>query len=178
MKKKYLVWIIITILISLGIMTRLLPHPPNFSPIAAIAIFGALYLPKRLCLIIPITAMLVSDIFIGFYNPFIMLAVYSGFILSAIIGLLIRKNKKFHTVLGGTILGSFIFFLLTNAAVWIFGTLYPHNLAGLIESYELAILFFRNSLLGDLFYVGILIGGFETVKYLMMNDKKIKQKLI
>jgi len=178
MKKSHFVWVVVIILMLLGILTRLLPHPPNFSPIAAIAIFGALYLPKRLYLIIPIAAMLVSDIFIGFYNPFIMLAVYTGFVLTGIIGLLIRKNKKFYTVLGGTVLGSIIFFLLTNAAVWVFGTLYPHSLAGLMESYAMAIPFFRNSLLGNLFYVGVLVGGYESVKYLLMNNRKVEQELI
>jgi len=91
-----------------------------------------------------------------------MLSVYSGFIIMGLIGLAVRRNKKLSTVLGGTILGSVIFYLLTNGAVWAFGSLYPHTAAGLLQSYYLAIPFFRNSLLGDLFYTGVLVGAYEA----------------
>src|SRR3989339_1070179 len=95
-----------SLLILLGIFSRFLPHPANFAPIGAIALFGALYLPKRYALVIPLVAMFVSDIFIGFYSWQIMLSVYVSFILMGIIGLLIRNNKKLSTILGSTILGS------------------------------------------------------------------------
>ncbi|MBD3311453.1 MAG: hypothetical protein GF349_03085 [Candidatus Magasanikbacteria bacterium] len=172
------IWIMVALLMLLGFATRLLPHPPNFTPIAAIAIFGGLYLPKYLSVVIPIAVMLVGDIVIGFYNPYVMISVYVGFILCVVLALIIRKKKKIHYILGTTVFGSILFFLLTNMAVWAFGTLYPHSLAGLIESYTMAIPFFRNSLLGDLFYVGVLVGGFETVKYFLLNNKKIEQKII
>ena len=160
------------LLIILGFGARLLPHAANFTPIFAIAMFGALYLPKKYALIVPLAAMLVSDIFIGFYSWQIMLAVYSSFAFMGIIGLLVRKNKKFHTVLGGTLLGSILFFLITNTAVWAFGTMYIHNFAGLMQSYTMAIPFFKNSLLGNLFYVGILVGGFEFAKMLATKVNK------
>jgi hypothetical protein len=166
--KKYLP---IYLLILLGIICRFLPHPANFAPIGAIAIFGALYLPKKWSVILPLAAMFASDIFIGFYTWQIMLSVYFSFILIAGIGLLVRKNKKFHTILGGTLLGSVIFFLLTNFAVWAFGTMYLHNLSGLIQSYYMALPFFRNSLLGDIFYTAILVGGYEFI--LKYSSKKL-----
>jgi len=166
--KKYLP---IYLLILLGIICRFLPHPANFAPIVAIAIFGALYLPKKWSVILPLAAMFASDIFIGFYTWQIMLSVYFSFILIAGIGLLVRKNKKFHTILGGTLLGSVIFFLLTNFAVWAFGTMYLHNLSGLIQSYYMALPFFRNSLLGDIFYTAILVGGYEFI--LKYSSKKL-----
>lgn len=166
-----------TLLIFLGIIARFLPHPANFAPIGAIALFGAIYLPKKYALIVPLFAMFISDIFIGFYSWQIMLAVYSSFALMGVIGLLVRKNKKFHTVLDGTLLGSILFFLITNFAVWAFGTMYTHNFTGLIQSYTMAIPFFKNSLLGDLFYVGILVGGFEFAKILAtkVNRTQIEQ---
>ena len=170
MKKNHFQWLPVIFLILIGVFSRLLPHPPNFSPIAAIAIFGALYLPRQYAIAIPILAMLVSDYFIGFYNPAIMFSVYICFALTGIIGLMVRKNKKIYTVLGGTILGSIIFFLATNTAVWAFGTLYPPTLTGLMTSYTMAIPFFRNSLLGDLFYVSVLVGGFELV---VMQSRKL-----
>ena len=155
--------ILVALLITLGLISRLLPHPANFAPIAAIAIFGGLYLPKRWAIVLPVVAMFVSDIFIGFYTWQIMLAVYGSFAIVGLIGLMIRKNKKFHTVLGGTILGSIIFFLITNFAVWAFGAMYAHNFAGLLQCYAMAIPFFKNTILGDLFYTGILVGAFEVL---------------
>lgn len=152
-------------LVTLGLVSRLLPHPANFAPIAAIAIFGGLYLPKRLAIILPMLAMFVSDIFIGFYTWQIMAAVYGSFAIVGLIGLLVRKNKKAATVIGGTILGSVLFFLITNFAVWAFGAMYTHTFAGLMQCYTMAIPFFKNTLLGDLFYTGALVGAFELLTY-------------
>lgn len=163
-------YIIVALLIILGFSSRLLPHPANFAPIGAIALFAALYLPKKYALIIPLIAMFISDIFIGFYSLPIMLSVYIGFTIMSLIGLLVKKNKKFSTILGGTLVGSILFFLLTNFAVWAFGTMYSYTFSGLIQSYTMAIPFFKNSLLGDLFYSGIIIGGYEFV--LSIQTKK------
>jgi len=165
------------LLIILGFSARLLPHPANFVPIGAIALFSGIYLPKRFTIILPLIAMLVSDIFIGFYSWQIMLAVYLSFTLMTLIGLWVRNNKKFSTVLGGTVLGSISFFLITNAAVWMFGTMYTHNFSGLLQSYTMAIPFFKNSLLGDLFYTGLMVGGFELVK-LLVNKKELENSEI
>ena len=151
----------VLILLVLGVATRFLPHPANFTAIGAVALFGGLYLPRRWAVVGPLVAMLVSDIFIGFYTWQINLSVYAGFMIMGLIGLWVRRNKKMSTVIGGTILGSVIFFLLTNAAVWAFGTMYAHNFAGLIQSYTMAIPFFKNSLAGDLFYTAVLVGGYE-----------------
>ncbi len=161
------------ILITLGIAARFLPHPANFAPIGAIAIFSGLYLPKKWAIVLPLAAMLFSDIFIGFYSLPIMLSVYAGLALTALIGLWVRRNKKVGTILGGTILGSVIFYLATNGAVWAFGSLYAHNFAGLMQSYIMAIPFFRNSLLGDLFYTGVLVGAYEASLALLYREKKV-----
>ena len=175
MKLKNNKTIAIFILLLLGVTTRFLPHPANFTAIGAVALFGGLYLPKKWAILGPLTAMFISDIFIGFYTWQINLSVYLGFILMGLIGLWVRKNKKFHTVLGGTLLGSFIFFLLTNFMVWAFGTMYVHNLAGLLQSYYMALPFFKNSLMGNLFYVGILVGGYEFMTLKYKSVKILKQ---
>jgi hypothetical protein len=160
------------ILITLGIAARFLPHPANFAPIGAIAIFSGIYLPKRWAIVLPLAAMIFSDLFIGFYSWPIMLSVYAGFIIMGLIGLAVRRNKKLSTVLGGTVLGSVMFYLITNAAVWAFGSLYPHTAAGLLQSYYMAIPFFRNSLLGDLFYTGALVGAYEASLAFLYREKK------
>ena len=158
-------------LIVLGIAARLLPHPANFAPIGAVALFGGMYLTRRYAMILPLIAMLISDIFIGFYTWQIMASVYISFALTGLIGLWVRKNKKLSTVIGGTVLGSILFFLITNFSVWAFGTMYAHDFSGLIQSYTMAIPFFRNSLLGDLFYVGLLVGSYEAIRYFVLNKK-------
>ncbi|MBA4321038.1 MAG: hypothetical protein C0412_21825, partial [Flavobacterium sp.] len=99
---------------------RLLPHPPNFTPIAAIALFGAVYFSKKIALVLPIAAMAISDAFIGFYEPKLMIAVYGSFVLCAIIGFWLKKHKKWHNILGTSVLASLIFFFITNFAVWAF----------------------------------------------------------
>ncbi|PIT87787.1 MAG: hypothetical protein COU31_00990 [Candidatus Magasanikbacteria bacterium CG10_big_fil_rev_8_21_14_0_10_40_10] len=166
--KKYLPAIL---LIILGISARFLPHPANFAPIGAIAFFGGIYLPRQYSLILPLIAMLISDIFIGFYSAPIMLSVYASFTIMGLIGLWVSKRKKFHAILGGTILGSVFFFILTNLAVWMFGALYAPNLNGLINCYVSALPFFRNSLAGDLFYSFVLIGGMELI---LWRQRKIQ----
>lgn len=144
----------------LGAIARLLPHPANFAPLAAIAIFGGLYLPKKLALLVPLSALIISDILIGFYSWKIMLVVYLCFGLTAYAST--RIKKSFGQILGTTLFGSIVFYLATNAAVWGFGTMYAHNFNGLMQSYVMALPFFRNSLLGDLFYTGVLVGAYRA----------------
>src|SRR3989339_1658104 len=85
-------------LILLGFFTRLFPHPANFTPIGAIALLAGIYLPKKWSLALPIIAMFASDMFIGFYNPIIMLSVYSCFAIIVLIGWMIKKRKKFSNI--------------------------------------------------------------------------------
>lgn len=169
--------IIPILLIIIGISSRFFPHPANFAPIMAIALFAGIYLPKKFSLIIPIITMFISDIFIGFYDWRIMTAVYFSFAIAGLLGIIIKQNKKFSTVLGGTVLGSIIFFLLTNGAVCFFGTMYSHNISGLMQSYLMAIPFFGNSLLGDLFYIGIFVGIMEGIIIFSKQNQYIKNKI-
>jgi hypothetical protein len=154
-------------LILIGISSRFFPHPPNFAPIAAIALFGGVYFSRKIALILPIGAMVISDIFIGFYEPKLMVSVYGSFLLCVAIGFWLKKHKKWHTVLGSAILGAVLFFLITNFAVWAFAFWYPKTLSGLIQCYFMALPFFKNTLLGDLFYVTIFFGVYETVEVLI-----------
>ncbi|MBI2436321.1 MAG: hypothetical protein HYV41_01065 [Candidatus Magasanikbacteria bacterium] len=163
MHRKYT--LLIATLIIFGLSMRLLPHPANFTPIGALALFGSLYLPRRWALIVPLGALLLSDAIIGFYSSKIMISVYLSFALVGFIGLWVREHKSFTTVFGGTVLGSIFFFLITNTAVWAFGTMYTLDFSGLMQSYYMALPFFRNSLLGDLFYTAVLVGVVEMVMW-------------
>ena len=153
-----------------AVILRLVPHLPNFAPIAALALFGGTYLNKRYALVIPILVMLISDYFIGFYNLWIMLSVYGTFILIGLIGLWLKKHKTVPNVIGASLFGSIIFFLVTNFAVWaVPHSMYAHNLQGLLQSYIMGLPFFRNTILGDMFYVGVMFGFYELVLWLTVK---------
>ena len=160
-------------IILIAVIARLLPHMPNFTPIAATALFGAVYLDKKYAFIIPIVAMLISDYFIGFHNT--MIYVYGSFILTALIGFWVRTHKNVRTVIGAALASSVLFFLVTNAGVWISGA-YDRSILGLWQSYIMGIPFFRPTLLGDFFYTGIFFGGYEIVKILSNRYLPAKAK--
>jgi hypothetical protein len=153
-------------LILFAALSRLLPHPANFVPITAIALFGGVYLDKKHTFIVPIAALLISDYFIGFYSGWEW--VYGSFIAVGFIGLWLRNHKEILPVIGASLAGSLLFFAVTNFGVWISseGT-YVHNFPGLLECYVAAIPFFRNTLAGDLAYVGAMFGIYELAKKYM-----------
>jgi hypothetical protein len=151
-----------TLIIGLAIIARLVPHIPNFTPIAAMALFGGVYLNRRYAILVPLAAMAFSDVFIGFYSPVVMVFVYGSFVLTGLIGLWLKKRKSPGNVIFAAVGASMLFFLITNFAVWL-GGWYPRSIAGLIESYTLALPFFRNTLAGNLFYTGVFFGGYELV---------------
>ena len=154
--------LVIIAFILIAVLFRLVPHLPNVTPITAAALFSGVYFKdKRYAFAIPLAAMLLSDIVIGFY--WISIFVYIAFALVSLIGIVFKK-MNIKTVL----LSSISFFIITNLGVWLLS--YPKTLQGLTECYTLAIPFFRYSLIGDLFYSAILYFGFEFVskKYLKL----------
>ena len=163
-------------LVLLGVACRVLPHWWNFTPIAAIALFAGFYLGKRYAIILPILTMMISDLFVGFYQWQLMAVVYLSFCLIGLIANFARKHKNFEVVVASSIVGSFIFFLLTNFAVWQFSPWYAKSLTGLIQAYTLALPFFRATLVGDLFYTFILFGSYEAVVLLLTKSKLVCQK--
>lgn len=160
------------LLIAIGIALRLIKHIPNFAPIGALALFGGVYLKKKWAIFIPLTALVISDYFIGYYTLPVMLSVYGSFALIGLIGLAVRKNKKLVTIFGGALGGSILFYLITNFAVWAFTPMYAKTISGLIQCYVNAIPFFRNTLAGDMFYTAVLFGSYETALALQKNTAK------
>lgn len=152
-------------LILFAAFMRLIPHWPNFTPVAAIALFGGAHIKrKELAFAVPIIALLVSDLVIGFHEN--MLAVYGAFALVVGMGFFLRNRVKVYTVAGAALGSSVIFFLITNAAVWLTSPLYAPGFAGLIQSYTAGLPFFYNGILGNLFFSGAIFGT-----YYMMNAK-------
>jgi len=108
--------------------------------------------------------MIISDFFIGYYQFSLMAVVYGSFLLCVLLGFWLKKNKKWYTIGGSAILGAVLFFLITNFAVWAFTPWYAKTFSGLIQCYLMALPFFRNTLLGNLFYVSIFFGVYEMVE--------------
>jgi len=153
--------IFLLLLAVMAVLSRLLPHPPNFTPIAALALFGGVYFEKRYAFILPLAVLLVSDAIIGFYAGIAW--VYGSFLLIGMLGLWLRNHKGIASTAAISMTGSVIFFILTNFGVWLGGELYPLTPDGLASCYAAAIPFFRNTLSGDLFYVAILFVITELV---------------
>lgn len=150
-------------IISTAALARLLPHPPNVAPIAAMALFGGAYAHnKRLAFLVPLLAMLASDLFIGFHRE--MLPVYVSFLLITCIGLALRGRMGVGAVAGASMASSVLFFLISNAGVWAVSTHFPKTAEGLLACYAVALPFFRNTLLGDLFFTGLLFGGYALLE--------------
>jgi uncharacterized membrane protein len=157
------------LIIIFAVVMRLLPHPPNVAPIAAMALFGGVYLNKKYALIVPLIAMFISDIFLGFYPEIIF--VYSSFFLIGLIGLWLRNHKTFQNVIFASFISSILFFLITNFGVWLIGTMYDKSLSGLYEAYLMGLPFFRNTLIGDLGYVGLFFGSYEYILFVVSTRK-------
>ena len=140
----------------LAVITRLLPHPPNVAPIAGIALFGgSRFDNKWIGFGLPLLCMFITDLFLGFSS--ITMFVYLSFMIISYIGI----NSK--TISNGTILGSsLLFFLLTNFGVFLLG--YPHTIQGLLTCYTLALPFFVNTILGDLFFTHSLNYSFSKLE--------------
>lgn len=151
---------VIVLFILVATVVRLFPHLPNMTPITAMALFSGVYFTdKKYAFIVPLLAMFLSDLFLGFST--ITIFVYLAFILVGFIGI---KSKKISIT--SILISSISFFIITNFGVWLIG--YPKTINGLLECYTMAIPFFRNSLIGDFLFSGILYFSFEFVskKYL------------
>ncbi len=147
--------------VVLAVASRFLPVPPNFSPIMALALFsGVFFSERKLAYLIPISAMLISDLIIGLHPD--MLAVYLAFALIVSIGTFIKKVSIMN-VLGGSVAGAVLFFVITNFSVWLTSGMYAYNFSGLMMCFEMAIPFFRNTLSSSILYSAVLFGSYSII---------------
>ena len=141
---------------------RLIPHAPNFSPIGAIALFGGAYLNRKyLAYLIPFAALLLSDVFLGFYGIG-MLVTYGAFAVSIFLGSQLKKNLTWYNVAFASVVSSVSFFLITNLVFFYPSAagLYTQNLSGVINCYTAGLPFFQNTLVSDLVYNALFFGSF------------------
>ena len=178
MKKINLLAIISLCLIILAarLFEHYFPQAPNFSPLASVILFSGVYALNKKYLALPLVALLISDFFIGFYHWPVMISVYGSFAIIALIGLLVKKHKNVLNVVSASLGASLIFFIVTNFAVWQFGNWYSHDLAGLMLCFSMAIPFFKNTLVSNLLYTGLLFGSYEAVKYFYQEKILVSNK--
>ncbi len=149
-------------IVAIALLSRFIPHPPNFTPILAIALFGgAIFKNKTIAYSVTLGSMFVADLFLGLHES--LWAVYLCLALFVFIGTQVkRKNSKSITL--SAISSSVIFFLVTNFSVWAFTTLYTQNLAGLMTSYSMALPFLKWNLLSTLLYSGAMFGAYNLLE--------------
>jgi hypothetical protein len=154
---------VVACMILVAAASRLIPHPPNLTSITAMALFGGAYLSeRRLAFLVPMAALFLSDLVLGFYSR--MWVVYGSFVLVVWIGLLLRRRRTPLVIASAALVSSILFFVITNFGVWVFGSLYPKTVEGLLVCYVAAIPFFQNMVLGDALYTAALFGGFSIAE--------------
>lgn len=161
-------------MIVIAALSRLLPHPPNFSPVEAMALFGGAYFASRAwALVVPLIAMLLSDVLLGVINGGSYMSyvaslgfwsVYLCIALSAVLGFGLRGKVGSGRVLGYSLVGSVLFFVVTNFTSWLGSPMYPQTAEGLIAAYVAGIPFFQWTVLGTLSYSALLFGGFALLR--------------
>lgn len=166
--KRYLAGIII-----LAALSRLLPHPPNMTPITAVALFSGSKLKGRWSFVIPFLSMLISDLFLGFHAT--MIFVYGSFLITFLLGKIFLNKHGFFRLALVSLSSSILFFVITNFGAWLLFDMYPHNMSGLFYAYFMAIPFFRNMIVGDMIYVFALFYGYLYPASLMRYFLALKK---
>ncbi|HWH16354.1 MAG TPA: DUF6580 family putative transport protein [Candidatus Paceibacterota bacterium] len=149
-------------LVGVGLLGRLVPHPPNTTPVTAIAFAAAKYVGSAWAIAIPLFVMVLTDLIIGFYDWKVLVSVYGSVAIIGGIGMLAKRARP-PVVILLVMASSALFFLVTNFAVWAASSWYPPTFEGLVASYVAGLPFLRNMFIGDVFYAASLLGVFEWV---------------
>ena len=160
--------------------SRFLPHPPNVACIGALGLFAGCYLTGKRAYLVPLGAMLVSDVIghfgavpgMGFYNPLSMLMVYFAVASAIPVGRWMARNRSLLRFPGGSLAASTLFFLISNFGVWL-GPWYPTTGGGLLACYTSAIPFFGYTIVGDLLFTTVLFGSWELSRRTIMKPRQL-----
>ena len=157
---------IIYLVIFLAVISRFLPHMPNFAPITALAIFSAANMDWKKSVGLTLAARFISDLFLGFFSWPLMVAVYAAHLVGILFGLWIKHSEKYKAfkITISALASSVIFFLVTNFA-FLYSS-YAHTFSGINEAYINGLPFFRGTLLGDLSYTVVMFGALALAKQL------------
>jgi Na+/H+-dicarboxylate symporter len=172
---------IIYLVILLAVISRFFPHIPNAAPVTALAIFAAVYLPKKQALVLPLAVRFISDIFLGFFAWQQMIAVYAAHLAGFFLGSWVKKSKnqriaKWGKLIFSAALASMIFFLVTNFAFLYPQNQYAHTWSGIMLAYYNGLPFLRGTLLGDIGYTVALAAVYEAAVYFSQNRALLFRK--
>lgn len=153
------------VIIVIAAALRIAPHPWNFTPVGAMALFsGAVIKDRRLAFAFPLLALFAGDLFVNLYMPGLMLLVYASFSVSVLIGRFLQGRRTVLRISAGTLLGSVQFFFVTNFAAWWLLNAYPKTAAGLASCYAAGLPLFWNTLAGDAFYAALFFAAFALAE--------------
>ena len=155
-------------LVVIGILLRFVPHAPNFTPVAAIALFSGVYLNKKYSWSIPLLLMIASDVFLGLHN--VIAFTWGSFVLTGVLGMWLRPRKNPFYISAGALISSLLFFVISNFGVWLMGW-YPHTTQGFIQCYVMALPFLRNFTAATLLYAAVFFGAYELIARSVKNTK-------
>lgn len=162
--------ILVISLIVVAAALRIAPHPWNFTPIGAMAIFsGAMLRSRWMKFTLPLLALFAGDVFVGFHK--LIPVVYASFLLSVAIGMWLEKRRSVPRIGAATLAGATQFFLITNFAVWLAFDTYPRTLPGLVACYAAGLPLFANTLAGDALYIALLFGGYAIGERLLLGER-------
>ena len=164
--------VILAVLIALGIAGRLLPHPPNFTPMAAIALFaGFIFVKRYMAVVAVVAAMLLTDYFaFGYLSPDwfaskSMMVVYLALLFPIVFRGFLQKKLGVLRIAGAALASSTVFFVATNFAVWAFSPMYEKTFTGIVLCYTMAIPFFQHTIAGDMMWTGIIFGSYFALRH-------------
>ncbi len=186
LKSSFSYLVILAVLIALGVAGRLLPHPPNFTPMAAIALFaGFIFIKRYMAVVAVISTMLLCDYFAfgslssSWFGSKSMFVVYLALLFPIVFKNFLQKKIGVLRIFGAALASSSVFFLATNFAVWAFSPMYEKTLEGLVLCYTMAIPFFQNTVAGDLIWSGVIFGTYFVLRnYSNLQIFKQKDTLI
>lgn len=165
-----LIWLALAL--SIAVISRWLPHPPNFTALGALALWGATFFNKKyLSLILPVIALLVSDFFLGFHTQ--MIWVYAGFLLVTLLGWWIPARQSIVNLIAGSFLGGLIFFIVSNFGVWMIGGMYAPTVEGLLNCYVMAIPFFWAQLAGNFFFNAVFALAYKAFRHRFVHFENL-----
>ena len=163
--------VILAVLIALGVAGRLLPHPPNFTPMAAIALFaGFIFVKRYMAIVAVIVTMLLCDYFAfgalsaHWFGSKSMFVVYLALLFPIVFKNFLQRKLGILRIAGAALSSSIVFFVATNFAVWAFSTMYAKTFEGLVLCYTMAIPFFQNTIAGDMVWSGIIFGTYFALR--------------
>tara|TARA_B100001996_G_scaffold287623_1_gene227872 strand:- start:77 stop:604 length:528 start_codon:yes stop_codon:yes gene_type:complete len=152
-------------------LSRLIPHPPNFTPILGMAVFaGAVFDRKIFSFLIPLLSMILSDLFLGLHGS--MLIIYFAICINVVIGIYFINKISYLKICFSLVFGSLVFFIITNFNVWLSSGMYLYSLEGLIACYTMALPFLQSTIISTVLYgVGAFFIFELSNKYLVFRSK-------